>query len=251
MQRVAPKKLCTTMGPVLVHAIHMSLLPFKFHLCLLRYRYGMASLVWDVPVFEFFKTYDHGISPTLTSIGQIRSLEDYERLVPDAYIRVEIERSPNNEEIRIVKDSNGEYHSTIDSDVAREILAVIDQQTSELFQFEIKAYPEGIPPGEEKHNDFHRHIIRYDDQRKRMLPGIRRAGYVSTIEEYKEKEQGNTWVMEEDFFVGITDTSTGDVWWATEELTKEVVERRKAMDDSCPLYSDEEEGDDVKKDQDE
>ena len=200
-----------------------------------------TSLVWDVPVFEFFKTYDHGISPTSKPVGQIRSLTEYNALVPAPDVRVEIERTPGKEEVRVVQDINGDYHSTPNPTVAQEILTTIDQATSELFEFNVKAYPDDIPPGEEKRNDFHRHIIHYDHQGTRILPGIRRAGYVSTVEEYREKEKGNTWCMEEDFFVGITDTSTGDVWWATDELKKEILERIKNTDMSCPMYSDEEE----------
>lgn len=202
-----------------------------------------TSLVWDVPVFEFFKTYDHGIASTTKPVGQLSSLADYDTLVPAPNIRVEIERTPGHEEVRVVKDDYGEYHATPNTSIAREILAVIDEQTSKIFEFDIKAYPDDIPPGEEKTNDFHRHIIRYDQNSTRMLPGIRRAGYVSTIEEYKAKEQGNTWCMEEDFFVGITDTSTGDVWWATDELREEIVRRSREADSSCPMYSDEEDED--------
>lgn len=113
--------------------------------------------------------------------------------------------------------------------------------TSELFEFEVKAYPDDIPPGEEKTSDQLRYIIRYDQDAKRILPGIRRAGWVSTVDEYKAKEQGNTWVMEEEFFVGITDTSTGDVWWATDELRKEIVKRNQDLDLSCPIYVDDDE----------
>lgn len=199
-----------------------------------------TSLVWDVPVFEFFKTYDHGIPPTTNHVGQIHSLTEYNALVPAPDVRVEIERTPSKEEIRVVQDINGDYHATPDPTIAREILATVDQTTSELFEFEVKAYPDDIPPGEEKKNDFHRHIIRYDDHAGRILPGIRRARYVSTVEEYNEKEKGNTWCMEEEFFVGITDTSTGDVWWATEELKKEILQRIEDTDMSCPMYSDEE-----------
>jgi hypothetical protein len=199
------------------------------------------SLVWDVPVFDFFKTYDHGISATLHHVGDIHSLADYNALVPGSGIRVEMERTPDIEEIRVVQDLNGDYHATVNSTVARDILKVVDAQTSDLFEFGVKAYPNDVPPGEEKNSDFHRHIIRYDENKGRILPGIRKAGYVHTIEEYKAKETGNVWVMEEEEFVGITDTSTGDVWWATDELKKEILERVEAADLSCPMYSDDDE----------
>lgn len=199
-----------------------------------------TSLVWDVPVFEFFKTYNHGIEPTTKLVGQIRSLAEYDSLVPAPEIRVEIERTPGVEEIRVVKDETGDYQATSNATVAKEITTILDKQTSDLFEFDVKAYPDDIPPGEEKKSDFHRYIIRYDQDAKRILPGIRRAGYVSTMEEYKAKEVGSSWIMEQEYFAGITDTSTGDVWWATDELRDEIWEKVKDMDFSCPLYSDEE-----------
>lgn len=196
----------------------------------------MASLVWGVPVFEFFQTYDHGIAPTLNRTGHIASAAEFNKLVPAANIRVEIERCTSKEELRVVSDLDGGYHVTNDPSIAREILTEIDQHTSTLFEFDINAYPEGIPPGEEKRNDYHRHIIQYDEKAQRILPGIRRAGFLSTIEEYQAKESdGNVWIMEEDFFVGITDVISGGVWWATADVAREVLRRRRDMDDSCPF----------------
>jgi hypothetical protein len=210
---------------------------------------NMASTVWDAPVFEYFKTFDYGIAPTTTKVGEINSLADYQALVPGSEIRVEIERNPGSEEIRVVQDSNGDYHATTSPSVAQQILKVIDAETSDLFQFDIKAYPD-IPAGEEKVTDQMRHIIRYDENKKRLLPGIKKAGTLSTMEEYKAKETGSVWVMEEEEFVGITDTANGDVWYVTEELKREILDRKSKADLSCPLYSDEEDGEGEKDEQD-
>ena len=39
--------------------------------------------------------------------------------------------------------------------------------------------------------------------------------------------------------MGITDTSNGNVWWATEELKRDILERVKAADLSCPIDNNE------------
>jgi len=197
-----------------------------------------ASLVWEVPVFDFFKTYAHGVPGTLHRAGDIHSVAEYNTLVPAPDIRVEIERLPEKEEIRVVKDANGDYHATVNSTVARDILQLIDQQTSEIFEFDVEAYPRAA--GEDKKSDFFRSIIPYDERGNRVLPGIRRAGFVSTLEEYQAKEHGAVWVMELEEFVGITDTSNGNVWWATEELKRDILEWVKAADLSCPIDNNEE-----------
>lgn len=91
-----------------------------------------TSLIWDVPVFEFFKTYSHGISPTLNLVGQINSMAEYDDLVPAPNTRVEMDRTTDKEEIRVVRDDNGDYHATTNPAIARQILELIDKHIRTL-----------------------------------------------------------------------------------------------------------------------
>ena len=81
-----------------------------------------------------------------------------------------------------------------------------------------------------KNVTFYRDIIRYDEDGDRILPGIRRAGFLSTIEEWRAMED-ETVGYEAERFVGLENTKTGDVWWATDELKKEILERRRRLEE--------------------
>lgn len=191
----------------------------------------MSNQVWGVPVFSFFGVYDHGIAATTKHVGDISSVDELGKLVPAADTRIEIDRTTDHEEVRVVSSENGDYHGTSSASIAREVIAKLDAQTAEVFEFDVKAYPDDFSAGEEKNNDQSRHIIQYDHEGKRILPGIRRAGYLSTMAEYKAMEGGAVCWYEDPEFVGVTDTSTGDVWWATEELKKEVLIKVAEQDD--------------------
>lgn len=197
----------------------------------------MSTLISGTPVFSLFAEFDHGISPSLNVVGQIHSMTDYNTLVPAPDTRVEIERAPKIEEIRVVKNINGDYHVTVNSSVARVILDQVDQATTSLFEFDVKAYPVGKP--DLKTEDYYRNIILYDRDGDRILPGIKRVGYLSTVEEYRAMEGGPVNWFESEDFVGVEDTKTGHVWWATEDLKEKVLEnvrKRDEMDDeSCGL----------------
>jgi hypothetical protein len=189
----------------------------------------MSRLFCGVSVFQYFAEFDYGISPSKNIVGQIQSIGDFYTLIPAPSTRVEIERAPGEEEIRVVKDENGDYHVTANASVAQNILKDIDQQTTDLYQLDIKAYPDGFP--DIKSEDFHRDIIRYDEDGDRILPGIKRAGYISTVEEFNVKETDSSVCFLDKDFVGVENTKTGEVWWATEGLKKEMLERQSKQDE--------------------
>jgi len=189
----------------------------------------MSTLISGIPVFSLFAELDHGISPSLNIVGQIHSMSQYDTLVPAPNMRVEIERAPEVEEIRVVKNINGDYHVTVNSSVAREILDQVDQHTTSLFELDVKAYPDSIP--DIKSDDYYRNIILYDQDGDRVLPGIKRVGYLSTVDEYRAMEGGPVVWHESEEFVGVYNTKTGDVWWATEDLKEKVLEHFKEQDE--------------------
>jgi hypothetical protein len=156
-------------------------------------------------------------------------MSQYDALIPAPETRVEIERAPEAEEIRVIKNINGDYHVTVNASVARTILEQVDQQTTSIFELDVKAYPDSIP--DIKSDDYYRNIILYDRDGDRVLPGIKRVGYLSTVDEYRAMEGGSVVWHESEEFVGVYNTKTGDVWWATEDLTKKVWERVKEEDE--------------------
>jgi len=188
----------------------------------------MSRLLEGAHVFDYFTKFDYGICPSKTVIGKIKSVEDYNKLIPSPDTRVEIERAPGVEEIRVIKDETGNYHVTADHAIAREVLEKIDQKTIELYKPDIMPYPDTFT--NLKNVTFYRDIIRYDEDGDRILPGIRRAGFLSTIEEWRAMED-ETVGYEAERFVGLENTKTGDVWWATDELKKEILERRRRLEE--------------------
>ena len=197
----------------------------------------MSTLISGIPVFSLFAELDHGISPSLHVIGTIHTMSEYNALVPAPDIRVEIERAPEVEEIRVVKNIDGDYHVTVNSSVARVILDQVDAQTTSVFELDVKAYPDSVP--DVKGEDYYRSIIHYDPDGDRVLPGIKRVGYLSTVEEYRALEGSPVVWHESEDFVGVYSTKTGDVWWATDELKEKVMEnvrKRGEMDEAeCDL----------------
>ena len=188
----------------------------------------MSRLLQGAHVFDYFTKFDYGICPSKTVVGKINSMEDYNRLIPSPHTRVEIERAPGTEEIRVIKDETGDYHVTADHAIAREVLKSIDQKTIEIFEPDIMPYPDTFT--NLKNLTFYRDIIRYDEDADRILPGIRRAGFLSTIEEWRA--MGDVCVgYEAEVFVGLENTKTGDVYWATDELKKKVLERRRQLEE--------------------
>jgi hypothetical protein len=197
----------------------------------------MSTLISGIPVFSLFAELDHGIFPSLNVVGQIHSMAQYDALIPAPDSRVEIERAPEAEEIRVVKNINGDYHVTVNSSIARVILDQVDQQTTSILELDVKAYPDSKP--DIKTDDYYRNIIQYDRDGDRILPGIRRVGYLSTVEEYRAMEGGSVVWFESEDFVGVENTKTGDVWWATDDLAEKVldnVRKRDEMDNAeCAL----------------
>jgi hypothetical protein len=190
----------------------------------------MSRLISDVHVFSYFATYDYGdISPSKTIVGKINSMDDYRQLVPSPRTRVEIERGPGSEEIRVVKNENGDYHVSADHDIARGLIEQIDQETIEIFQPDIDPFPETF--SNLKNENYYRDIIQYDRDGDRLLPAIRRAGFLSTMEEWDAIQTGETAGYVAEVFVGVENTKTGDLWWATDELKKEILERRKQREE--------------------
>jgi hypothetical protein len=189
------------------------------------------TIIGDVPVFSYFETYDHGIELPTNLVGQIHSWADYQNLIPAPNTRVEIERVPEIAEIRIVKDKTGDYYVTADPKVALSILEHVDPQTTDVLELGIKAFPEGKE--EIKTADYYRNIIWYDGDGDRLLPAVRHAGDITTLEEYMIKSRENVCIHEFDEFVGVEYPKTGDLWWATEEVKREVMERRKRFDKEC------------------
>jgi len=188
----------------------------------------MSRLLEGAHVFDYFTKFDYGICPSKTIVGKIKSVDDYNKLIPSPDTRVEIERAPGLEEIRVIKDETGDYHVTADHAIAREVLEEIDQKTIELYKPDIMPYPDTFT--NLKNVTFYRDIIRYDEDGDRILPGIRRAGFLSTIEEWRAMED-ETVGYEAERFVGLENTKTGDVWWATDELKKEILERRRRLEE--------------------
>ena len=203
----------------------------------------MSRLIAGVHIFSYFTEFDYGISPSKTIVGKMHSVSDYDKLIPSPNTRVEIDRAPGREEIRVIKDESGDYHVTADHDIARELLAELDRRTIEVFKPELNPYPETF--SNLKNEDYFRDIIRYDEDGDRTLPGIQRVGFLSTIEEYRSMDTGDMVGYEAEDFVGLENTKTGDVWWATEELKKEILERRKQLDEMDDYEpEDEEDGED-------
>ena len=188
----------------------------------------MSRLLEGAHVFDYFTKFDYGICPSKTIVGKIKSVDDYNKLIPSPDTRVEIDRAPGLEEIRVIKDETGDYHVTADHAIAREVLEEIDQKTIELYKPDIMPYPDTFT--NLKNVTFYRDIIRYDEDGDRILPGIRRAGFLSTIEEWRAMED-ETVGYEAERFVGLENTKTGDVWWATDELKKEILERRRRLEE--------------------
>jgi hypothetical protein len=189
----------------------------------------MSRLIAGVHVFSYFTEFDYGICPSEKIVGKINSIEDYDKLIPSPNTRVEIDRAPGKEEIRVIKDESGEYHVSANHEFARELLEVIDRRTIEIFKPEINPYPETF--SNLKNEDYFRDIIRYDEAGDRLLPGIKRVGFLSTMEEYNAMEDDDVVWYAAEQFVGVENTKTGDVWWATEDLKKEILARRKQLDE--------------------
>jgi hypothetical protein len=82
-----------------------------------------------------------------------------------------------------------------------------------------------------KNENYYRDIIQYDRDGDRLLPAIRRAGFLSTMEEWDAIQTGETAGYVAEVFVGVENTKTGDLWWATDELKKEILERRRQRDE--------------------
>jgi hypothetical protein len=155
-------------------------------------------------------------------------MDDYNKLIPSPDTRVEIDRAPGKEEIRVIKDETGDYHVTADHDIARDVLKEIDQQTIDIFKPDINPYPKSF--SNLKNEDYFRDIIRYDEAGNRILPGIRRVGFLSTMEEYNAMENDDVVWYESWKFTGVENTRTGDVWWTTDALKKEILQRRPPQD---------------------
>jgi hypothetical protein len=193
----------------------------------------IATPYGEVPVFSLFSVLDHGVSPSNDIVGHIHSWNEYQHLVPAPDTRVEIERARDVEEIRVIRNLDGDYHVTVNSSVAQIILKQVDEQTNSIFEMDVKAFPENMP--DSKTNPFYRNIISYDHDGDRILPGIKRAGYLTTLEEYKAMEGQSVVWYEDDDFVGVEDVKTGSVWWATEELKQEVLEKSRLFEQECKL----------------
>lgn len=189
----------------------------------------MSRLIGDVHVFDYFTVFNYvDTSPSKTIVGKIKSIDDYKQLIPSPRTRVEIERGPGSEEIRVVKNDNGDYHVSADHDIARELIKQIDQETIEIFQPDVNPFPETF--SNLKNENFYRDIITYDEDGDRILPGLRRAGFLSTMEEWRAMEEETVGYVAEKF-VGLEYTKTGDLWWATEELKREILDRRRQREE--------------------
>lgn len=206
----------------------------------------MSRLLEGAHVFDYFTKFDYGICPSKTIVGKINSMDDYDKLIPASDTRVEIEREPGIEEIRVIKDKTGDYHVTADHAIAREVLKEIDRQTVELFKPDIMPYPDTFT--NLKNVVFYRDIIRYDDDGDRLLPGIKRVGTLSSMEEWEAMETGEVVGYVAEVFVGLESTKTGDVWWATDELKREILERRKKRQEEAGDEEPEDDEDDEDKD---
>jgi len=215
----------------------------------------MSRLIDDVHVFDYFATYDYGdVLPSKTMIGKISSTGDYHQLVPSPDTRVEIERAPGVEEIRVIKNESGDYHVTANHDIARKLIEQIDQETVKIFQPDIDPFPETF--GNPKNANYYWDIIQYDGDGDRLLPAIRRAGFITTMKQWNDMQTGMIAGYEVEEFVGLENTKTGDLWWATDELKEEVMKRRRQLnrmtqseeenDDSVEVASEENEGEEGK-----
>ncbi|WVF72565.1 hypothetical protein IAT40_007382 [Kwoniella sp. CBS 6097] len=205
----------------------------------------MPTLVWNVPVFDFFSTYEHGLDAESTihsgqkCIGKVTNLETLDRLVPAIWHHIEINRDEGEEEVRIVDSKTGDYYqSTLPE--SKVIIAELDARTAQLFSPNERAFPPDAGMGEEKEGEFQKAFIMYDHERCRILPPIRHAGTLDTLEDYRAKDGGFAVWYEVDEFVGVADTRTGEMWWVTEEVKARVLEVAKDRPDGCPL--DEREG---------
>jgi len=205
----------------------------------------MSRLLEGAHVFDYFTKFDYGICPSKTIVGKINSMDDYNKLIPAPDTRVEIEREPGIEEIRVIKDETGDYHVTADHAIARQVLEEIDRQTIEIFKPDIMPYPDTFT--NLKNDPFYRDIIRYDDDGDRLLPGIKRVGFLSSLEEWRAKDLIMVGYVAE-VFVGLEDTKTGDVWWATDELKKEMLDRQKKRREEADDEEPEDDEDDEDKD---
>lgn len=136
-------------------------------------------------------------------------------------------------DIRYIKDLLGEsacaaYGPILLVSPHEDMIKQIDQETIEIFQRDVNPFPETFSNLENE--NFYRDIITYDEDGDRILPGLRRAGILSTMEEWRAMEEEIVGYVAEKF-VGLEYTKTGDLWWATEELKREILDRRRQREE--------------------
>ncbi|WWD00355.1 hypothetical protein V866_007267 [Kwoniella sp. B9012] len=189
----------------------------------------------DKPIFEFFAQTPMGIhggsiyQPSKTLVGNLESIADVDKLLPASQWRIEIERWGGHEEIRVINDYTGDYHAA-EGSKAIPIITEIDRRTTDLYS----SISDGLPifPGggpTEAQEEFWNSLIMYDHEGHRVLPALIHVGNINTWEEWEEactRPTGMTFVGGN--FCAVCDRRTGEVWWASEDVTKREKERMEA-----------------------
>lgn len=190
----------------------------------------MPTLVGDVPVFNFFRTYpfgldaDTGVQPSRDVIGSLSSMRDVDALVPAAFWRVEIEREAGIEEVRVVNSRTGQYHVAKGA-AAQLLITELNQRTAEVFKGDGVPFPAGMDDGE-KRNPFYTSIIQYDHEAYRTLPAIKYGGEIEDAE-FERISDGPGAVYATPEFVGVLDTRTGIVWKASDGLARRILDSER------------------------
>jgi hypothetical protein len=180
----------------------------------------------ELAMLEFFSGLDQdGYKSGTQNIGQLKSMADVDDIVPKPDYRVELEYTEGEEEIRVVNNSTGEYHSAT-GEMAKAILK--DMKARQ----EVDLKEDGNYPGGHRRNDPTDTIfIQYDNEGHRIWPSLRRAGICETRGEFLSHDGGYVFWDEwmeghdtcEDYFA-ITDSRTGDYWISGPEATREMRE---------------------------
>lgn len=184
----------------------------------------------QLPLLGFFSGLGEGCGNSgIRLVGTLTSLADIDALVPAPNFRVELEYCEGEEEVRVVNDTTGEFHQATGEDAKSLLTAMKARQAVDLA--EDGNYPGG---GHRRPDPMNLVYISYDEEGKRIYPALRRGGICHTKEEFDEHVDGREFWDEkndsvdmcEDYIL-VVDSTTGDYWVASPELTRQMRERRK------------------------
>lgn len=199
----------------------------------------MPTDIWGTPIFQFHA--EQTSNPVGTAQGTLQSLAQLDEIIPAPGKIVLLERTEGEEEVRIVDESTGDYIHTDSVAVARDIITTLDERTTRLYreiQGDSQPYPahvlemhDGVA---EKDVPYWRSIVKYDDEGIRLLPALKFAGIIDSVEEFKRLEAGpyaSTTDLKD--FLAVQWANTGEIWWADDAVRKQITgsrsERKEEM----------------------